>query len=78
MARMRTITQTMEYLREKDPNSAISEWWLRQMLKSGKLKHHKAGNKYLINLDCLEEYLRNPPEDEDNPDSQYGVLRQVK
>lgn len=78
MARMRTVTQTMQYLRENDPNSAITEWWLRQMLRSGELKHHRAGNKYLINLDYLEEYLRNPPIVDEDPKSEYGTLRQVK
>lgn len=65
MARMRTITKTIEYLKEKDPESAISEWWIRQMVRTGQLKHHKAGNKYLINLDYLEEYLKNPPDEEE-------------
>ncbi|MBV1759075.1 MAG: helix-turn-helix domain-containing protein [Dethiosulfatibacter sp.] len=57
MARMRTIKQTMKYLKEKDPNTSITEWWLRSMLRSGELRSHKAGNKYLVNLDYLEEYF---------------------
>lgn len=72
---MRTISQTINYLHDKDPNSAISEWYLRTLLRSGKLKHHKAGNKYLINLDYLEEYLKNPPSNEE--DIQKGTLRKV-
>lgn len=75
MPRMRTISQAIKYLKEKDPNCAISEWYLRTLLRSGKLKHHKAGNKYLINLDYLEEYLKNPPSYEE--DTPYGILRKV-
>lgn len=66
MARMRTVKQTMEYLKEKDPNSGLTEWWLRSMLRSGKVQHIKAGNKYLINLDYLEMYLNNPVFSDDN------------
>lgn len=60
---MRTITQTMKYLKEKDPDTGITEWWLRSMLRSGDLAHHKAGNKYLVNLDYLEEYFTGYTED---------------
>lgn len=76
---MRTIKQTMEYLKEKDSDTALTEWNLRNLLKSGKLKSHRAGNKYLINLDYLEEYLNNPEQAEtDAYNNGYGNLRQVK
>ena len=78
MARMRTISQALEYLRKQDPDSAITEWNLRTLLRSGKLKHHKAGNRYLINLDYLEEYFSNPPHDENKTINQLGVLRKVQ
>ena len=57
MVRMRTISQTISYLKEKDPNTSITEWRLRKMLKTGQLKFHMAGNKYLVNLDYLEEFF---------------------
>lgn len=79
MARMRTIRQTMEYLKEQDSDTAITEWGLRQLVKSGKLKTHRAGNKYLINLDYLIQFLNNPPmEEKEESENNYGTLRQVK
>jgi len=76
MARMRTIKQTAEYIKDKDPETAATEWWIRLLAKSGKIKHHKAGSKYLIDIDALEEYLSNPPEQEvDAPE--LGKLRKV-
>ena len=78
MARMRTVNQVMEYLRRKDPNSAITEWWLRENLRNGTIHHHKAGNKYLINLDYLEEFLNNPSRIEDDENETYGTIRKVK
>jgi len=74
MAKMRTIQQAVQYLRQSDPDSAVSEWWLRQLVKSGKLKCHRAGNRYLIDLDFLEEFLKNPPLDGEIK-QQYGVVR---
>ena len=78
MARMRTIRQTMQYIKEKDSDTAITEWGLRQLVKCGKLKTHRAGQKYLINLDNFIEYLDNPPtEEEEESENNYGVLRRV-
>ncbi|SET38691.1 DNA binding domain-containing protein, excisionase family [Natronincola peptidivorans] len=78
MARMRTIKQTVEYLKNKDPDTAVSTWWLRMMVKSGQIKHHKAGNKFLINLDALEDFLMNPPQDDSqSTNSDFGKLRKV-
>lgn len=76
MSRMRTINQSIEYLKNKDSDTAVSAWWLRMMLKAGKLKHHRAGNKYLVDLDSLEDFLKNPPEVKDT-DQSYGTLRKV-
>ncbi len=76
MARMRTIKQTVLHIKLTDPDTAVTEWWLRSMLKTDKLKHHMAGNKYLIDIDYLEEYLKNPPEEE-KQEVEYGILRKV-
>lgn len=77
MPRIRTIMQTVQCLKQQDPGSCVSEWWLRQLIKTGKLKCHKAGNKFLIDLDYLEEFLKNPPS-EPSVINEYGKLRQVK
>lgn len=76
MARMRTIKQAIQSIKEQDPESCFSEWWLRQLVRSGKLKSHRAGNRYLIDLDFLEEYLKNPPRSEENK-RPLGVIRKI-
>jgi len=76
--RMRTIKQTIEYLKLQDPDTAITEWGLRQLVKSGQLKTHRAGNRYLINLDYLIEYLNSHPEEPEVTCNEYGILRKVK
>ena len=76
-ARMRTIKQAVGEIKQEDPRSCVSEWYLRQLVKSGKLKCHKAGNKYLLDLDSLEEFLKNPPVI-DKLGPQSGTLRRVQ
>jgi len=72
---MRTIKQAIQSIKEQDPESCFSEWYLRKIVKSGKLKCHRAGNRYLIDIDLLEEYLKNPPSiQEVKP---FGVLRKI-
>lgn len=53
MRRMRTIQQAASEIRESDPSTAVREYHIRQMVLSGELPSHKAGRKYLIDLDAL-------------------------
>lgn len=76
MARFRTIKETVRAIKENDPDTCISEWWLRQIVKSGKLKCHRAGNRYLIDLDFLEEFLKNPPAVEEAKQP-LGIVRKI-
>lgn len=77
MPRMRTIKQAVQSIKEHDPESCFSEWWLRQLVKTGKLKYHKTGNRYLIDMDNLDDFLRNPPLTE-KADHPYGIIRKIK
>ncbi|HAG12062.1 MAG TPA: DNA-binding protein [Desulfotomaculum sp.] len=77
MVRMRTINQAIREIKQVDPGSCVSEWWLRKLVKSGNLKSHRAGNKFLLDMDYLDEYLKNPPTT-DKPELQTGILRRVQ
>lgn len=57
MARMRTIREAHEYIKEKDPGTALTMYALRRMVKAGAVPCVHAGNHSLINLDILEEIL---------------------
>lgn len=57
MSKMRTITEAYAHLKESDPDTAITPYGLRRLVVSGKIPCIKSGNKYLLNLDLLEEYL---------------------
>lgn len=55
--RFRTAKQCIETIRAIDPDTAISEWYIRQLVASGTIMSYGTGNKHLINLDSLLEFL---------------------
>ena len=58
MLRMRTIEQAAEWLRENDPETAFTKTALRRLVTTGKVPSVRVGQKYLINLETLEDYLQ--------------------
>lgn len=76
-ARMRTIQQAVKYFKQVDPDTCISEWYLRQLVRTNKIKCHRAGNKYLINIDYLEKFLDSPPDNEP-AGKEIGIIRRVQ
>lgn len=57
--RMRTIKECMEEIKKADPNTAVREYFIRDLVNSNSIVHISAGRKTLINLDVLFEYLGN-------------------
>ena len=55
--RMRTIDQAITYLRDRDPETAITKNALRQMVKNGDIPSVQVGRKRLIALETLDERL---------------------
>ena len=54
MARLRTIHAAITELKSViDPGSALSEYWLRNAIKSGEVPAIMAGGRYLVDLDKL-------------------------
>lgn len=58
MPRMRTIDQAAAWLLENDPETAFTKTALRRLVVTGKLPSVKVGQKYLINLDTMEDFLQ--------------------
>ena len=56
--RMRTPHGAVEFLREQDPDCAITEHYIRRLIKTGQLPSVRAGVKYLVNVDLLIDYLK--------------------
>lgn len=58
MPRMRTIDQAAAWLRTSDPDTALTKTALRRLVVTGQLPSVRIGQKYLIDLDILSDYLR--------------------
>ena len=58
--RMRTIDQVAEYVRAMDPDRALTKTAIRRKVLAGGIPSSKAGRKYLLDLDRLEEFLFSP------------------
>lgn len=56
--RIRTIKNAYREIRERDPNTCITEWFLRQLITGGAIPSIRAGTKWLVDLDVIEEYIQ--------------------
>lgn len=55
--KMRTIAGAVEDLKREDPFTPVTAYAIRQWIKSGDLAATKNGNRYLINMSVLYEFL---------------------
>ena len=60
LPRIRTLKEAHAEIKASDPCTAVSFNYLRRLVLSGAIPCIKAGNKFLINMQRLEEYLCNP------------------
>lgn len=58
MPKFRTIKDCFKLIKESDPNTAITEYFIRSLCRQGKVAYLKAGCKYLVNFDELLEILK--------------------
>ena len=56
--RMRTAAKIVAEIKALDPGSEVTEHYVRQLVKCGKVPVAWAGNKALINLDDILDLLR--------------------
>lgn len=75
MRRMRTIPQAAEWVKENDPCSALTQTAIRRLVLSGEIPHVPAGNKRLVALEDIEDYLSGT---RTLPATQVGVIRPVE
>ena len=57
--KLRSIRKAYELVKESDPETAITLHTLRQWCKQGKIKCLYIGNKTLVFIDSLMNYLSN-------------------
>ena len=57
MNRYRTIKACLEEIRKIDKVTAVTEYFIRRLCKDNKIVYHASGNKSLVSLDSLLNYL---------------------
>jgi hypothetical protein len=77
MARMRTQSEVMAYIKQQDPQTSLTPWALRNMILTGKIPSIEVGRKRLIDLDTLDRYLSPTPESVSGNKLGYGNIRPV-
>lgn len=57
MNRMRTINKAYEEIKAQDPDTCITKWFLQQLITGGAIPATRAGKKWLVDMDDVEEYF---------------------
>lgn len=60
LSRKRTLDEAYNELKQLDPNTAFSKYYIRRLAISGAVPTIMCGRKRLIDLDALIEYLNEP------------------
>ncbi len=60
LPRMRTVAEAVAELRAVDPQTAVTPYFLRQAIASGRLPAVRAGRKILVNMDIFADFLSKP------------------
>lgn len=57
LPQLKTIKGCLEELKALDSNTAVSEWFIRQLCNNGQVDCRMTGNKILVNFNSLIIYL---------------------
>lgn len=58
MQRIRTITETLQMIKQEDPNKSLSEFLIRKLANNYKIRSIKTGKKIMIDYDSLLSFLQ--------------------
>ena len=75
LSRKRTLDEAYNELKQLDPNTAFSKYYIRRLAISGAVPTIMCGRKRLIDLDALIEYLNTPHDIEFKDEKHYRNCR---
>lgn len=75
MRQMRTIDEAAGFLRQADPNTAVTKTALRRLVTSGQIPSVRVGAKYLVDLGVLDEFFAGSARE---TVSQNGTIRRLE
>lgn len=58
MAKLRTLSESYNYIKAQDPDTAITANALRRLVVSGQVPRVMIGKKYLLDMEALQEFLK--------------------
>lgn len=56
---LRSIKKAVDYIHSEDPESAIKIHTIRTWCKEGKIKYLTVGNKILVDMESLFDFISN-------------------
>lgn len=56
---LRSIKKAVDYIHSEDPESAIKIHTIRTWCKEGKIKYLTVGNKILVDMESLLDFISN-------------------
>ena len=57
MSRIRSISDAHKLLVQEDPDTAVTEYFIRKLVTEGSIPSFKTGNKTIFDYDVLRAYL---------------------
>ena len=62
MQKIRTIRQAAKEIKTADPNTAITKYFIRQLVINGEIPSKKSNSKSLINIQDIFDYFESHAE----------------
>lgn len=62
---LRTIQKAFESIKKEDPDTSITQYSIRKWVKDGLIKYRMSGNKILVDMDSLKNYINMEEKEED-------------
>lgn len=59
--KLRTIENAYKYIKENDPESDVTKYLIRKLAVQEKVSMTKTGNKVLVDVDSVIDYLNGIP-----------------
>lgn len=75
--RVRTINEAARWVKEVDPDTALTPTAIRRLVTRGEIPSRRAGNKYLLDLDTLERFMAGELQQQPAPAPGFGAIRPV-
>jgi hypothetical protein len=58
LTRLRTVKNAADYFRKVDPDSAVTQSYIRALIRTGQIPYLVAEGWHLVSIEALEDFLR--------------------